>query len=163
MARLAEEGAEEDHARDLEAVTDVEDRFHVRAPREVGLDAGEQDHVAVQVLHALRAEHVRRPFHGALAVLQSDLRSHLREVVEVLRVDLRDRVRAPATLDEADGTAGGLAGVVPAGEPGDQDRLPQVRLLCNPQCLEVRHVPPGIVGAGDPEHEVAPRSIARPA
>ena len=127
VADLGEQRAEDDHALHLELLAHGGNALDVRAPCGVRFDAGEEDDVTVEALGVLGGEEVGRPLHAALAALQPDLRPDLREVVEPLRVDVAQRLAAPAAVDEADGAAGRFPRVIPALKPGDEDRAAQRR------------------------------------
>ena len=99
----------------------------VRLPAEVRLDA-EQDHdVAVEAGDRRVEERVRRPLElPRQPVLERHLRAHLLEVVEVLRVDRRELLRAPLAREIARAERRSLAAVVPAAEAGEQDGAAKV-------------------------------------
>ena len=106
-------------------------------PAHAGLDAADQDHVAVQVRRRgdrdlgrgpgrCGGAHARRCRRGAV-----DL-----EVVEVLGVDRADHRGVPDADQVVDHRGGGVGGVVPALEGGDHDGVDQVRHV-----LDLDHVP----------------------
>ena len=97
-------------------------------PAHVGLDAADQDDVAVQVGRAGDRDLGARPGDGAVAALVG---THQRavdlEVVELLGVDGADDPGAPDLDEVVDDRRGRVRGVVPALERRDDDRVDQVR------------------------------------
>ena len=106
-------------------------------PPHVGLDAADQDDVAVQrrageaIAIWVLGQVIRRcPFSSTPTIGPVDL-----EVVVVLGVDGADDPRVPHLHQVIDGGRGGVRGVVPALERRDDDRIHQVR-----DTLELDHV-----------------------
>ena len=94
-----------------------------RPPAIVGLDADEQDRVAVRAGDAGAEEGVLGPFDLAgSSFLERDVRPRRLEVDEELRVDVGELPRSPQLREVARGEGRRLAAVVPAAERADENR-----------------------------------------
>ena len=124
---VGEQGAEGDHELAAEVVARREQLGAELAPAHVRLDAADQDHVAVEVGRRGDRDLGARPGDPAVAQLvePDDGPVHL-EVVELLGVDRPDDPRVPDPDQVVDDRRGGVGGVVPALEGGDDHRLDQV-------------------------------------
>ena len=123
MRNVGEQRPERDDELDLELVDELEHERRIRLPAQVRLDA-EQDHrIAVEARDRRVEEGVRRPFDLARQpVLERDVRAHGLKVVEVLGVDLRERLGSPLLREVAAAERRSLAAVVPASERGNEHR-----------------------------------------
>ena len=155
VGHLGQQGAEGDDRAGADGDGDTEHVVAERAPLQLGLDAGEQHH-AVAVRGGGGLEDVGGPLDAAAAVeVDADLGPGGGEVEEDLGVDVGEGPGAPLLDQVVDGGGGGVAGVVPAPERGDEDRpVGEVGLGRPAQVGEalargVRHRPQGTGAAGD--------------
>ena len=121
VGHVAEQRAEGDHHLARRLGGDVDHRAAERLPPEVRLDAAQHHEVAFGEVH-LEAL-VARPDHAAGdAVDQLDLGPMRLEVDVLVRIDRREPSRIVLTDEPVGGARGGVAGVVPARERGDEER-----------------------------------------
>ena len=138
---VGEQRAERDDELHAERLGEVGDDVRERAPAHRRLGAAEQDQVARRARHVRDEDLDRRPddLAGQPSTSLTFGRTRL-EVVELLRVDLREAGRAERAAEERERGGGGVAGVVPAGERADQRRGPQaVRSVLPDQRLHPLH------------------------
>ena len=123
----ASSAPERDHHLDLEPLGDLEHAVGEGAPAQVRLDPGDQHQVALGGSATAARDRVRGPVDLArLALGHPDRRPGDLEVVELLRIDLGDRLGVERGGDRLERRGRGAGGVVPAGERGDQDRRAQL-------------------------------------
>ena len=134
-----------------------------RAPPELGLGADEQEHV----VGVARAGWRRRPRWrarrcGGRRRRRAGLRARRGEVEELLGVDLGDQLGVAAVDQVADGAAGGVAGVVPSLERGDEHGSVERRAGSPPDVLHrAMLAPPSAAPAASPVRRPAePRGPA---
>ena len=108
-----------------------------RPPAQVRLDAEEDHRVAVETGDRRVVEGVLGPLElPGQPLLEGHLRAGRLEVEEVLRVDLREPLRAPHLREVVAAERRALAAVVPAAKRGDQDRPAKTRPRRD---VELRH------------------------
>ena len=124
MHGVGDERAEGDDAAGADGLRETDDLAAVGAPLEVGLDADHEDGGGRGGAAGEGEELVGGPRHLALvAVDDADLGAGVGEGVVVLGVHLGEGGGLPGVDEVADSVGGGLAGVVPAAEGGDDVRV----------------------------------------
>jgi hypothetical protein len=117
---IGEERAERNHELHSEILGQVGDLSGKRPPAGVRLDPQEEHGIALDSRDRRVVEDVLGPVDvPGDAVLEADVRPDGLEVVELLRIDVREALRAPALREEARRERGALRAVVPAAERGD--------------------------------------------
>src|SRR5690606_25588416 len=96
-----------------------------------GLDAVENNEVALR--RTVVVEGVRRPVDAAFLTLPAYGGAQLREVVEVLCLELRELRGVPAVYEVLGRSRRRAAGVGPAGEGSNHDRVSQLRYVDRPK------------------------------
>ena len=109
MRVVGVEGVEADDELHLKAIDDLQHRLRVGLPAQVGLDAFEDDEVALRRLVVVKG--VLRPVDAAHLALVADGGAKLGEIEELLGVDLGQADGAPALGEVLGGGGGGAAGV----------------------------------------------------
>jgi hypothetical protein len=118
VRHVGQQRAEREDQRRVEPLGDADHLLGEQAPAQGGLRAEQEDDVAAGGAGAPRAD--GGPHDGATLIGgEADVRAHGGEVGELLRVDLGERLGLPGLDQVAHAVAGGVGGVVPAGEGGD--------------------------------------------
>src|SRR2546428_134633 len=139
VRHIREQRAERDHQLDAEVAREIDDHAGDRAPAKVRLDPEQQHRVSLQSGDRRMVEGVLRPFDvPRLPVDERDVRPGCLEVVEVLRLDLREAFRLPRLGEVAAGEGCALPAVVPPAERGDQNRRAQARTVDDAEFLSDR-------------------------
>src|SRR5438477_5054353 len=128
MRNIGEQRAERHCSLDAELLRQAEHEPGERLPPQIRLGT-EQDHRVTPGARNLRMEKtVLRPLETTRhPILERDLRPHRLEVVELLRLDLRELLRVPLLREVAGGESRALAAVVPPAKRGDEDRPAELR------------------------------------
>jgi hypothetical protein len=144
---------------DAELLRQVRDLARERPPAGVRLDPEQEDRVALLSGDGGVVEDVLGPVDvPGDAVLEPDVRANGLEVVELLRVDVREALGAPALREEARGERGPLRAVVPATECCDEDRRAQggpavyAEMPCDRTSLRQPGAPPEHDADGERHH-----------
>src|SRR5207249_3567523 len=112
-------------------------------------DAEKDSGVLVEARDRRMEERVLRPLElPCQPFLEGDLRAYGLEVVKVLRVDLRERLRAPLPREVAAAERRPLTAVVPAAEGGDENGAAELGPRGDDQ---LRHSPSLVRADGTPE------------
>ena len=126
MGGIGEERTEGHDHLDAEVTRDAEQLVGEGLPAHRGLDAVHEDHIARCERNPCHGDAGRRPRDRPDAILDGDLGAVDLEVVVVLGVHLGDLSRGPDLLEVQHRGAGGIAGVVPAFERAQHDRIDEV-------------------------------------
>jgi hypothetical protein len=142
VRHVGEQSAHGDEHLDPERLGELEDLARERAPAHVRLVPPQQDQVVWTARHPHRLELDRRPLDAApVAVLELDHGPCNLEVVELLWVDVGERLGSEGVGHEAERGAGRHAGVVPTLERGHEERPVQGGTLDERRVLHASTMP----------------------
>ncbi len=174
MGGVGEQGAEEDDGVDADVVDEFDDGVAEAAPAHVGFDAAQQHDVAVAAGQCADGQAGGGPVEFAAdAVDEPDLGAVDLVVVVVLGVQFGEGFGVPDQFEVFDGSAGGVACVVPSFERGNEHRITEdgyvlVRGVGILACIHSSSLRPGpvrpptsLVGMSTPLHSVLLDALKR--